>query len=454
MKKISFFLMAFGLVAASCTKSEFDYVYEQTPHDQFSETFVQTFGNIAPGHDWGFSSDGTTMRGASAGDGDMNNKTWEEFGGDGLSNITDQERNDVLAAIAKKVTGSKINEETIFPYENYFLQDVINFSNNSFPDAGMNNTQDASVNYLEAFSKSDNCGHVDGNNYVNVTNSKQINTYYLLRDGKQTRIWNSALMTGMTLGTDDEMRGKQFRLYINCHEEGHYSDYITVEVNGSWYICFDIACGDPAHDKDGEAGRGAAHNDWDYNDWILKITPAYVTYDMTGGKRIIAEDLAGGTSDFDYNDVVFDAVVKFENPAEYNYQNTLVAYIVLQAAGGTMPLYVAGKEVHEAFGVPTTTMVNTNAAGGAKKSPVSFKYVMRPVKDSDWSADPVELLKEIPVKVETANGTIELEVNPGAAPEKIAVPLDFEWTNEREALQSKYPKFGEYVGNPTLEWWK
>ena len=93
---------------------------------------------------------------------------------------------------------------------------------------------------------------------------------------------------------------------------------------------------------------------------------------------IIAEDLAASESDFDYNDCVATATLANEWVARLN-ANKLVAHITLLAAGGTMPLYIAGKEVHELFGVPVSTMVNT---GLVSKPAVNFSVILG---EADWS---------------------------------------------------------------------
>ncbi|MCH5219852.1 MAG: hypothetical protein J1F20_04715 [Muribaculaceae bacterium] len=223
---------------------------------------------------------------ANAGDGDLNNQTWRQFDTDKLENVTDDERRAVLAAIAQKTGGSRISEETVFPWENYFLQDVISGQNGSFQGAGSNGTSSSSYAF-EAWNKGADCRvqsqwytdtHTqDYENYEQVTNSAHMNQYFqkVNADGSQTRINETTLMTDMTLGTYEEMVGKQFRWYINCHENLHWYEYITVQVDGNWYICFDFGCGHAENDVDGNPGKGAEHNDWDYNDWIIKITPAY-----------------------------------------------------------------------------------------------------------------------------------------------------------------------------------
>lgn len=450
MKKISLFLMAFGLVATSCTKSEFDTVYGEDPHADFSQQFVQTFGNIDPNQDWGFGS--SLMRGANAGDGDLNNTIWGDYGAEALTNITDAEREAVLDAIKKKVTGKRISEDVVFPWTAYFLQDVISGQNGDWTGAGSNGTSSSSYSF-EAYSKGNQCNSPywshcsadEATNYLEVTNSAHLNNYYLLRDGNQTRINETTLMTDMEYGTYEEMKGKQFRWYINCHENKHWYEYIIVTVNGNYYICFDFGCGLPENDKDGHAGKGAEHNDWDYNDWILKITPAGNQPDVWGGNdddeyvpnpnavRIIAEDLGNATSDFDYNDVVFDAYIEDGR-----------AYITLLAAGGTLPLYVAGEEVHAKFGVSEKTMVNTEAEGGATVKPVSYDVAVNYTE-----------VKDIPIEVYKVGGEkLELKVKAGGAAEKIAVKTTYKWTKERQHISEKYPNFNKYVGDKNVTWYE
>ena len=183
-----------------------------------------------------------------------------------------------------------------------------------------------------------------------------------------------------------------------------------------------------------------------FDDWIIRISPA--TFKQA--RRIIAEDLAANDgSDFDYNDVVFDATLTNDWIAAEN-ANKLVAHITLQAAGGTMPLYVGGKEkgreVHGLFGVSTDVMVNTGA--GPTKAPVQFDLILG---DADWSG--TYNIKNIPVVVVTKNGDITLGVETGMAPEKIAVTTDYVWTIERQAIHSLYPLFPEWVKNKSVVWY-
>ena len=155
--------------------------------------------------------------------------------------------------------------------------------------------------------------------------------------------------------------------------------------------------------------------------------------------RIICEDL-GASDDFDFNDVVFDALIKDGK-----------TYIKVLAAGGTLPLTVASKEVHDIFGVSTTTMVNTqpNAHNATKTDKQEF------VIDQAYPS-----YKDIPVMVGvdananpmTNEGMTTLKAEKGAAPQKIAVDTNFEWCDERIQIETKYTNFSDYVSNSATLW--
>ena len=151
--------------------------------------------------------------------------------------------------------------------------------------------------------------------------------------------------------------------------------------------------------------------------------------------RVIAEDLSvSDNTDFDFNDVVFD--VTFDYPAGKTT-------ITLLAAGGTLPLYVGGQEVHEMFGVSTKTMVNTGA--GASKDPVSF------VLDGTFERNANNIL----VQVEKEGEPMTITAEKGRVASKIAVKPQYEWCKERQDIEAKYPNFGKYVkGDVGDDWWE
>jgi hypothetical protein len=174
--------------------------------------------------------------------------------------------------------------------------------------------------------------------------------------------------------------------------------------------------------------------------WPLLVTPKKPEPKIS---RIIAEDLtlSQGT-DFDFNDIVLDVELTATG-----------ANCILQAAGATLPIRINGQdanEVHRLFGVSTTTMVNTywpdGKSSGATKDPVRFS-----ITGSFSSAKDV--------KIEVNQGTaaspqwIELFANRGEPACKIAVTTDFVWPYERQSIKERYPKFPDWVKDPTVVWY-
>ena len=251
--------------------------------------------------------------------------------------------------------------------------------------------------------------------------------------------------------------------YHNTLDSKYHNDYIIIagadihpDLAGFYYVGFDFMANDfYVQDGTPQHLNMCVDRDWFFTDWIVRISPAefepYVAPE--GTHRIIAEDLAGGKSDFDYNDVVFDVMLdNYYNTPETGYQNMLAAKITVLAAGGTMPLYIGGKEngreVHELFGVSTKTMVNTHN-GTVSKRPVSFVLILR--NSLQWNE--TYNLNQIPVVVETPNGDITLETREGNPAEKICVGTTYSWSNERESIKNKYPHFKDWVHDHNFTDW-
>ena len=205
--------------------------------------------------------------------------------------------------------------------------------------------------------------------------------------------------------------------------------------------------------------------------------------------RIFCEDLGvSSREDLDFNDVVFDVDIyqhyeagikryykiysdgRKEFIREENYSTidhaTYSAEITLLAAGGTIPLSVAGKEVHDQFKVGITTMVNTydensTAFGSFEDCKSVFlgsftPSQLFPPKDDDpgkVDTDPIYAI-EIPIAVQWGNDVAVLGASLGGAPAKIFVPNHTtKWTVERKPMTLAYPKFADYVGSRDIQWW-
>ena len=193
-----------------------------------------------------------------------------------------------------------------------------------------------------------------------------------------------------------------------------------------------------------------AGSDGYYSDWIVTLTEAKrgTTPPPPSGFvcRIVAEDLTVGEhSDFDFNDVVFDVIEG----------GTVLR---LRAAGGELPLYVAGQEVHDAFatkysGITRTTLINTGWKGV-----VDYEnyYVDIP---SYGTYSTRALAESIPIVVHKNGQDITLKAERAKVASKIAVGSDYEWCSEREDIDRKFRKkdntklFQQYViGNLGDDW--
>ena len=92
-------------------------------------------------------------------------------------------------------------------------------------------------------------------------------------------------------------------------------------------------------------------------------------------------------------------------------------------------------------------MVNTKN-GTVDKSPVEFTIKLKNEESSSFNANDIE------VKVDNNGNVITLTSNVGKAPEKICVDNSFNWCDERQNIETKYPSFSKYVSDPkTDKWW-
>lgn len=165
--------------------------------------------------------------------------------------------------------------------------------------------------------------------------------------------------------------------------------------------------------------------------------------------RVICEDLsAEDATDFDFNDVVFD--VKFTSATS--------ATVTIVAAGGTLPLEVAGHEVHAAFGVSNTkTMINTKAARiltdelkkqgyQAADGQTAQSFTVNGIDRTKWGED-------IPVRVQKNGEWYTIEATVGGPTAKIGVDPRFNWPDEKQSIKSKYEGFTGWVTDPTKLWY-
>ncbi len=269
--------------------------------------------------------------------------------------------------------------------------------------------------------------------------------------------------------------GKKFKKYIldNYIEEGYrpISNYnwVKPEVTrdyyySDWIICISpavIGLEPPSLPVDNSETTTTYSN-------TTTTTEEYQEVELVECGRVFCEDLGKvDNNDLDFNDVVFDAYVykttystrtivetdgvkiidnEETTGTEYN------TYIYLLAAGGTMPLEVAGFEVHNAFGgAGTTTIINTIT--NSEESYGNAYISCNPVK-LEGTFD-YQHIKDIPIYVwfKSNNEVFQLQSNLGEAPHKICVPIGTPWCLERKQLKETYKNFGSYVSNSSFDCW-
>lgn len=158
--------------------------------------------------------------------------------------------------------------------------------------------------------------------------------------------------------------------------------------------------------------------------------------------RVIVEDLPAtitsivlNESDFDYNDAVFDVT----------FRETKID-ITVHACGGTLPLYVAGIEVHGLFNLPTSTaFINKNRM--EKREPITFHIERGNYNNAN----------DIPVRVVYGGEEYAITAFQGEAPAKICVGTDYVWCDEGVDIKKVYPKFVDWAKNNNYtsnEWYK
>lgn len=161
------------------------------------------------------------------------------------------------------------------------------------------------------------------------------------------------------------------------------------------------------------------------------------------GWILACEDL-GDTDDYDFNDIVLEVVNNGDGTID----------IKCLAAGGTLPANILYDgmdlgEVHDMFGVPTSTMVNT--INITNSYPTKTVYV-----EDGWTI--ADNINKFSIVVSQNAGNIKSVViespEEGKAPQIIVVPGEWEWPKERTSIESAYPAFRSWSSNANLTEWR
>lgn len=250
--------------------------------------------------------------------------------------------------------------------------------------------------------------------------------------------------------------------------------YLKGDGYQGWYMGFDLEAAGPEKNHMVEANGFC-------NNWIIKLTAVNEAV-STEPVRIMCEDLGGEEnevhigdkvhiSDIDYNDIVLDVT-----PDNTNRNIELK----LQAAGGTIPLTVWYNkrplfETHEMFqaektcsdenhkvGIDYTIMYNTHGDNRATTTDgvEPRTYNLKLDEDFDinklelkvWRLDTEQYIESAPNDFSDALW-LNISNIAGEAPLKICVNQKVPWLKERCSIKDGYPKFREWVQDPSKLFW-
>ena len=367
----------------------------------YQENFVKTFGNIDPKNDWGFGQDIPCAPKPTKGV----NANANEWGG--YVEVPDTLTKAQIATVTSWFATHPNPQGIAVNWSDFFVQQV------SSTDYGKNMDK---LTCGKAEDHINNFNGGDGSTNGNVC-------YWQDPNNENNRLYRTDKIQFMVNSSTECFGYHESRGTFNQQYNDKYviipGSMIDSSVAGMYFVGFDY---------NSSKGPNSPENidaDGYYNDWIVKITPGLYT---PKGQRIMCEDL-GTTADFDFNDIVVDV---YNDWSGYPGNWGGATIVTVRAAGGTLPATVAGKDIHELFGVSTKDMVNT----GIKTAPVAIFRIPQ-----------VNNAKDIHIMVGNDGGTWELKTATGAAPQKILVPSTTKWSKEYKNIVKSYPDFEKYVQN-------
>ena len=421
MKKILFVGIT-ALAMASCTHDDYAPVSKQ---EQYQAVFEKEFGAVNPNVNWGFTpqqvftfdKDGKLIGTRAA---NPNSNQWADY----LTVPT--KLTDAQKEVVRKWFQNNPNPKGLeVNWSDFFVEQVYKGGKKT-EGSQSPETYDILRNDVSTGSK------VTGSNHMDwlACGSKKDHVYnFNGADGDIMYMYDSSTdCFGFHESYGDKYYDDSYVLISG--------DQIDPSVAGMYFVGFDYKT------EKYDNGNLEVRPDEYYSDWIVRIAPALSAPGKA--KRVMVEDLFDSdlkyakTSDWDFNDAVFD--VRFDNVNNQNY-----AVITLHAAGGTKYLTIGGEgdkgvEVHKALGVETGTMVNTVKDQGVTRPVAIFRI---PV------AANVDNANDIPVYV----GSQILEAQHGKATQKLCAPTSTRWMQERKEFRLTYDKFKGYVNKGTPEDW-
>lgn len=360
----------------------------------YNDAFIKEFGSIAPGHTWGFERANVTSTRGEVYKTSFNGMVMPEKLNGAAKFYMDpfNASNDIVTELPDFIKSGT-----------YILQHAAKQTNQ-----GGTGDQHHTMAQLQAYDFSTNSWK-DVENFGSACGGNNGKNVFSLVDD-----YNNQFTKGCTImaGMGTPVAGQPLFKWTSTSGV-ECTNYIIKRVNGEYYL-----------------GLGYSNdNTTAYDAWLIKLLPATAIEPSTSRGRVFCEDLGAG-GDIDFNDVVFDAEILNNGKVE----------ITILAAGGTLPIYVAGKLV--TLGSMTNTGVN-NTNNTQKIS----------LKKNEASNLGITSVADIPVSVEIDGVLVPIENIDGNAPGKIFTFINVPWAKEFTSIQKAYPNFKDYVNHATpIDW--
>ena len=426
MKKFLFSgiaMLAFCMAFVACSNTD---VYDENAEDnlkqeqrmaKYTAAFIEAFGQIAPGNDWGFNRTNLTRanitRGAAS---DNFNQYYNNGEGDGwdFSWIPPGQGKKFINEFNK----ASASTDKYIDFSDYFVQQI-SMQTGKGQGGNGTNAQKVHMDKIQAY-------NYQTGQWEDVPGfSKGMNTSTQTDYQHNTLTKGVALMVNMGTPTESQRSLPQFRWISNGTGNGALpkgtavDNYVIKKIGDDIYLGF-------GYTNDNKS---------DYDAWIVRLVKAQGNPGYKACGRVMCEDLGATTpSDMDFNDVVFDAYIL--NDGSVNIQ-------VLAAGGELRPVYVAGQEV--------TLPAMSNTGWKDINAPIQ-KFTLT---KEQASALNITSIGTIPVEVTGADGIrYSLDNYVDKAPSKICTLIGVDWALERTKLVLAYPNFATYVNSLNPKDWQ
>lgn len=442
MKKTAYYYLSLAAIVAggltSCQDEDLGYTAEQI---KYETEFVKEFGKPDPNHKWGFvdmpladvSGNSVTRVGMP------NANEWGYMGLDVPYPLSQTQK----TYVTNWFKTHRNPEGVAVSWTDYFAQQVYSSSYGNHMDqildAGHGGTDhiynynngDCSVNgnVTGIWILNESGNPLNQNGWIQYSDKIQYMTGQSTRDFAyhetvSQKWWydHYVIIPGEMIDPENEL-ASQTTTVKDCYGEeildrNGNAVSTTESIWGMWFVAFDYEA-----NKDDSDNDDVARNYY-FDDWIIRISPG--TY-STKSQRVMCEDL-GGSFDWDFNDVVFDAYIT-------GWGNNREAHIVVQCAGGTLPIIVGTNdesyEAHSLFGVETS------------------EVVIRPQAPAQYTIDlpngqgNTTNVSAIPIYVDGNNIAEDIQLS--NVPQRFACPTTVDWQDELKCITKKYPRFPDWA---------